>query len=207
MIEFTTQKITTVNDGYVFDNGELVELVEKKLTSSFVRGIDVVNKLTNLSELNKQKDLYDLIKTLSEKNYPINQYYRDLDGLFRIINTNSMISDTNYVICNGNLSIDLESHPSYVRIINSYTVRGNGNIYLSGQINLPNRTISVITNPYLSFSDTTLLFGSSNEIYYIEKSNKETTFRSGQFILTESYNFVNNQSSYLRFKKINVIHI
>jgi len=207
MIEFTTQKITTVNDGYVFDNGELVELVEKKLTSSFVRRIDVVNKLTNLSELNKQKDLYNLIKTLAEKNYPINQYYRDLDGLFRIINTNSMISDTNYVICNGNLSIDLESHPSYVRIINSYSVRGNGNIYLSGQINLPNRTISVITNPYLSYTDTTLLFGNSNEIYYIEKSNKETIFRSGQFILTESYNFVNNQSSYLRFKKINVIHI
>lgn len=204
MIEFTTQKITTVNDGYVFDNGELVELVEKQLTSSFVRGIDVVNKLTNLSELNKQKDLYDLIKTLAEKNHSFNQYYRSLDELFGVINDNIINSDANYIICNGNLSIDLESHPSYIRINNH---RRNVNIYLSGQINLPNRTISVITNPYLSFSDTTLLFGKSDEIFYIEKNNKQTTFNDGQFILTESYNFVNNQSSYLRYKKINVIHI
>jgi tryptophanyl-tRNA synthetase len=89
LVEPNKKMSKSLGQDHVIELADEPGIIEKKL--KIASGINVVNTLNNFSELSKQRDLYNLIKTLAEKNHSFNQYYRSLDELFGVINDNIII--------------------------------------------------------------------------------------------------------------------
>ena len=165
----------------------------------------IKNILNNELEATKEKDLYGLIKRLSEKNpsfqYRIENYnYNDLQQY--IIRHCSEIS-ADYIIVSTGISNIISLSRSF--IFNSH----NSSSFLCYQVGIL-QNISVIMNPYLSYTDTTILFGKTNEIVYIEKEKEFSRISCPEYnenIVYQYINFVNKPESSEKFRKMEAINM